>query len=164
MLSNRVHGGEWDIPTELTAEQKAQLPGVYQRMLERGEVPKVGACIIFIPLPCPDEETFQKSLTFMLTACRVAQKGDAHIIIVRYGYGKTRPTSETWSGWLRQIEDQCEQYVSSGTVRMIDKFSQDVLIATPWGYLFRDGKPIDDDNITTWAKHPQPILRELERK
>jgi hypothetical protein len=148
------------IPEELSPEQKAQLPGVYQKMLQRGEVPKVGACIIFIPLPCPDEETFQKSLTFILTACQVARKEDAHIVISRYGWGTNPPNPKDER--LQQLEAKTEEYVSSGTVRMIGRFPEEVLVGTPWGYLFRDGKPIDDNLVTDWAKHPLPILKELK--
>jgi hypothetical protein len=48
---------------------------------------KPGACLVFLPFPCPNEDAFKLARIFILKACDVAQRENAHIVIVRYMYG-----------------------------------------------------------------------------
>ena len=169
-----LHKREFD---EGEADQKKaielQLPGVYQRMLENGQVPKTGACLVFVPFPCPDDDAYKLTRIFILKACDIAQKENAHIVIVRYLYGKwgadhfnqnyNREANAAWSRELQDLEEKTEEYVSSGTVKFVNTFRLEGGMFTPWGYLFRDGKPIDNNSLTETREHLLPILRGLER-
>ncbi len=151
-----------------------QLPGVYAGMLKDGQVPKAGAFLVFVPLPCPNDDAYKLTRIFILKACDIAQKENARIVIVRYMYGKwgadhfdqNQRNGEAvafWSKRLQDLEEKTEEYVSSGTVKFINTFPLEAGTSTPWGYLFRDGKPIDNNCLTETREHLLPILRGLER-
>lgn len=152
----------------MNAQQKAALTGVYQKLLQRGEVPATGACFIFVPLPCPRPETYQASKAFMLKACRMAAKEKAKVVIVRYLYGKdpAQPTGP-YSYWWKEASNLpkvFEDFISSGTVKIIDSFPPEVMMGTPWLYVYRDGVSVAMGNIYGFAQNPDPILSELKHR
>jgi hypothetical protein len=104
---------------------------------------------VFVPLPCPNEEAWQKAQIAMDGFCEKAAAQHYTVIIVRSCYNDSANLQRSKDGnwWWDEILDlpkHYSTYIKQGVVRIVDTVSHLSLEYTPAGFFF------DKDGDITW--------------
>jgi hypothetical protein len=136
-----------DTKAKLEDLKRAVFSQVDKMILKQdGFDPENELTIVFVPLPCPSLEYYEKSEKTMLATSEAAQATGARVIIVRslYGLGKHSPT---WTNRVtKHLPTRFAEFTESKTVHLAEKFAIGGT-NTPWAYVFLDGKLTQTANI-----------------
>jgi hypothetical protein len=123
------------------------------------------ACyFVFVPLPCPNQQAYQASQTFMDAIALQADRLNIKVYVVRACYNQEENLAKSrrndW--WWDEIQKLPERYailVDRGTVSIVDSFADLPLEYTPSGYFYRGGKLRWTGQLNT--SNPSDVLADL---
>jgi len=169
-LREALRKGEFVHKNAVAIEEIRKATGakLYQRLVTEGTIdPKSPACFVFVPLPCPSPEVYDKALSFIEAACDVAQEKHLSVVIVRSMHGNEEDLKQAlkkgvkWNETYLRLPKRYDKFIESGTLRIVDSFPGPD-IPTPWGFLFRGAEFVVDGNVAEWAEKPLAILKEFK--
>ncbi|MCX6848308.1 MAG: hypothetical protein NTY98_05265 [Verrucomicrobia bacterium] len=127
--------------------------------------PQSAASFVFVPLPCPSLEVYEKASSFIEFVCEIAQKEHLSVVIVRSYNGDEESVKEPlkkgeyWNDKILELPKQYARFVNSGTLKIVDSFPGGT--QTPEAFLFRNGECILTGNPQDWVENPKPIIEKF---